>query len=50
MTNLICTAKYGTDWTETWTENDLEAYNIVLKLENALIFFGVDERPLTRSS
>lgn len=43
MTNLIYTAKSGT--TGDWTENDLEAYNIVLKLENALTFFRVDELP-----
>lgn len=48
MTNLICTAKSGTTGRRLdgdWTENNLEAYNIVLKLENALIFFGVDELP-----
>lgn len=41
MANLIRTAKSGTDWTII----DLEAYNIVMKLEDAHTFFGLDELP-----
>lgn len=41
MANLIRTAKSGTGWPII----DLEAYNIVMKLEDAHAFFGFDELP-----
>ncbi|KZT20273.1 hypothetical protein NEOLEDRAFT_1165115 [Neolentinus lepideus HHB14362 ss-1] len=42
MANIIRSAKSGSDW----TENDLEAYNIQVRLEDAATFFGKDNLPL----
>jgi hypothetical protein len=42
MANLIRSAKSGSDW----TGNDLEAYNIVIRFEDAPTFFGVNHMPL----
>jgi hypothetical protein len=42
MANLIRSAKSGNDW----TENDLEAYNIQLRFEDAATFFGDSILPL----
>ncbi|KZT04744.1 uncharacterized protein LAESUDRAFT_657346 [Laetiporus sulphureus 93-53] len=41
MANLIRYAKSGSDW----TQNDLDAYNINVRLENATAFFGVEDLP-----
>ena len=38
MTNLLRSAKSGSDW----TENDLDAYNIQVELQDAAPFFQVD--------
>ena len=42
MANLIRSAKSGNDW----TENDLEAYNIQLRFEDAATFFGDSILPM----
>ncbi|KAI0364257.1 hypothetical protein BV20DRAFT_1039488 [Pilatotrama ljubarskyi] len=42
MAYLIHSAKGGRDW----TENDLDAYNIRIQLEDAAAFFGQDHLPL----
>jgi hypothetical protein len=42
MANLIRSEKSGNDW----TENDLEAYNIQLRFEDAATFFGDSTLPL----
>jgi hypothetical protein len=42
MANLIRSAKSSSDW----TGNDLEAYGIVIRFEDAPTFFGVNHMPL----
>ena len=41
MANLLRTAKSGSDWSEA----ELHAYNIVVELQDAATFFGVDPLP-----
>ncbi|KZT00684.1 uncharacterized protein LAESUDRAFT_687714 [Laetiporus sulphureus 93-53] len=42
MANLVRSAKSGSDW----TDNDLDAYNIQIRFEDAATFFGTDNLPL----
>ncbi|KIL59137.1 hypothetical protein M378DRAFT_275214 [Amanita muscaria Koide BX008] len=41
MANLLRTAKSGTDWNQV----ELHAYNIIVELQDAATFFGVDPLP-----
>ena len=41
MANLLRTAKSGSDW----SQSELDAYNIVVELQDAAIFFAVDPLP-----
>lgn len=41
MANLLRTAKSGSDWNQV----ELHAYNVIVELQDAATFFGVDPLP-----
>ena len=41
MANLLCTVKSGSDWSQA----ELHAYSIVIELQDAATFFGINPLP-----